>query len=114
MKTFVFMLICFAVISIICPIINYTYLYLASKLKFHQGLVEWMLEDDGCDYFFFVPLASWMVTFIIVVYTLYTLLWKPLYFLVIELPIKGSDCIAKILLKPIKKNQFKNKLGNDI
>ena len=110
MKTFVFMLICFAVISIICPIINYTYLYLASKFKFHQELVEWMLEDDECDYFFFAPLISLMVTSIIVVRTLYTLLLKPLYFLVIELPIKGFDCIAKILLKPIKKNQFKNKL----
>ena len=100
----------FGIFSVICPIINYAYLYLASKFKFHQGLVEWMLEDEECDYYFFTPLLSWMITFIIVVYTLYASLCKPLYYIVITLPIKGFDYIAKILLKPIKKLQFKNKL----
>ena len=107
---FVFMLICFAVISIVCPIINYTYLYLASKFKFHQEFVNWLMDDTDEDYFFFAPLCSWVISFFIIIAILYSLVFKPLYYAIITFPLKGIEWFSKILMKPIKKNQFKNQL----
>lgn len=101
----------FGVLSVICPIINYLYLYLASKFKFHQGFVNWLMGDTNEDYFFFAPLCSWVTSFFIIIAVLYSLVFKPLYYVIIIFPLKGIEWFSKILMKPIKKVQFKNKIS---
>ena len=100
----------FCVLSIACPTINYIYLFLATKLKFHQAFVGCVLEDDEDEYTFFLPVLSWIFTFIITVYTLYILIWRPLYYVLATLPLEAIKWISRILMKPIRKTQFKNEL----
>lgn len=100
----------FCVLSVACPTINYIYLFLATKLKFHQTFVGWVLEDDEDEHAFFLPVLSWMFTLIITVYTLYLLIWRPLYYVLATLPLEAIKWISRVLMKPIKKNQFKNQL----
>jgi len=104
----------FCALSVICPIINYAYLYLASKFKFHQGFVNWLMDDTNEYYFFFAPLCSLVTSFFIIIAVLYSLVFKPLYYVIITFPLKGIEWFSKILMIPIKKVQFKNKLNESL
>ena len=110
MEKLLLLLYCFGIISVICPIINYAYLFLATRLNFHQEFVDELLEDSECRYYFFTPGFSYMTACIIILYVLYKLILKPLYIILIGIPSEGFKWLSDILLKPILKNQFKNKL----
>lgn len=110
MEKLLFLLYGFGIISVICPIINYAYLFLATRLNFHQEFVDFFLEDSECGYYFFTPVLSCMVACTIILYVLYKLILKPLYIILIGIPFEGFKWLSDILLKPILKNQFKNKL----
>jgi len=111
MEKLLFLLYCFGIISVICPIINYVYLFLATRLNFHQEFVDFLLDENiECRYYFFTPVLSCMVVCTIILYVLYKLILKPLYIILIGIPFEGFKWLSNILLKPILKNQFKNKL----
>ena len=105
-----FFIISFVAISIICPIFNYAYLFLATKFGFHKGFMRWVMNNDGEDFIFFAPLFSLVTTLIFMGYIFYNSVYRPTFYLIFELPLKGFVWLADILMKPIKKNQFKNEL----
>lgn len=103
-------LILLVVISIVCPIINYTYLFLATKFGFHKGFMRWVMDNDGGDFIFFAPLFSLVTALIFMGYIFYNSVYKPILYPIFEPPLKGFLWLVDILMKPIKKNQFKNEL----
>ena len=104
-------LILLVVPSIVCPIINYTYVFLSLKFKFHKAFVKWLMTDG--DYSVFItPFMSQAITFFIVMYLFYRVLLRPLYYLLVTLPTNGFDWLSEILFKPIKKIQFINELDD--
>ncbi len=106
-----FFLISFITTSIVCPIINYTYLFLSFKFKFHKEFVKWIIDDDGyCT--FITPFMSQVSTWLIFIYVSYRLL-RPLFYLVVTLPLKGFEWLSEVLVKPIKKMQFIDDLDSN-
>lgn len=105
-------LIVFITTSIVCPIINYTYLFLSFKFKFHKEFVKWIMDDAGyCA--FITPFMSQVSAWLIFIYVSYRLLLRPLFYLVVTLPLKGFELLSEILFKPIKKMQFIDELDSN-
>ena len=101
----------FITTSIVCPIINYTYLFLSFKFKFHKEFVKCITDDTEYDAFI-TPFMSQVSTWLIFIYVSYRLLLRPLFYLVVTLPLKGVEWLSEVLFKPIKKMQFIDELND--
>ena len=105
------LLLIFIIISVVCPIINYVYLFLAFKLKFGKEFVSFLMDFCNNEKVYFItPIMSSIPTFCIIVYLMYELLLKPLSCILIKIPMMGFVWLSNILFKPINKMQFMNEI----
>lgn len=101
---------------LVIPIIfNFCYLFIAVKFNLFKDFTKWLTEEDD-DFasnnglWFFTPPMCLQIFMIILLYLVYKLILRPLYYLTFYPLIKLFEAFSKALYKPIDKTIFKNKL----
>ena len=109
--------ICFA--WLIMVVINYVYLYVATKFGIFKEFTKWLMTDDSYWFtqprqvpfwWFFIPPYCMMFSIAIVAFLLYRLILKPLYSITIYPISKLVVWFSNFLFKPIKRNIFYSEL----
>ena len=104
---------------LIMVVINYVYLYVATKFGIFKEFTKWLMTDDSYWFtqpiqvpfwWFFIPPYCMMFSIAIVVFLLYRLLFKPLYNITIYPISKLVVWFSNFLFKPIKRNIFYSEL----
>lgn len=106
----------------IIAVVNYGYLYIATKFGFWKEFTEWMIKDDDIwdNKVKYTPLRMFLLPpycifpFIaIIVVSMYKFIFKPFYIIFIRPLIRLVDLLGDILYKPIKRNVFYEELENN-
>lgn len=106
---------------LIMVVINYVYLYVATKFGVFKEFTKWLMTDDSYWFtqpkqvpfwWFFIPPYCMMFSIAIVAFLLYRLLFKPLYNITIYPISKLVVWLCNFLFKPIKRNIFYSELEN--
>jgi len=106
---------------LIMVVINYVYLYVATKFGIFKEFTKWLMTDDSYWFtrprqvpfwWFFVPPYCMMFSIAIVAFLLYRLILKPLYSITIYPISKLVVWIGDFIFKPIKRNIFYSELEN--
>lgn len=106
----------FCLIWAIIAVVNYGYLYIATKFGFWKEFTEWMMTWDNKVYtplrmFLLPPYCIFPFIFIIAV-SMYKFIFKPFYIILIRPLIRLVDLLGDILYRPIKRNAFYEELEN--
>ena len=117
----------FCLIWAIMAVVNYGYLYIATKFGFWKEFTEWMIKDDDIwdnreriykvkytplRMFLLPPHCIFPFIFIIAV-SMYKFIFKPFYIIFIRPLIRLVDLLGDILYRPIKRNAFYEELENN-
>jgi hypothetical protein len=111
----------FCLLWLIMAVVNYGYLYVATKFGFWKEFTEWLIKDDNIWtnetkytplWQFLLPPHCILPFIAIIVVSMYKFIFKPFYIIFIRPLIRFVDLLGDILYKPIKRNVFYEELEN--